>query len=43
MKIQQKSIKEARDLFNETRSNLICEERNRIREKLSKKEPKYNF
>ena len=31
------AIKEVRELFNEHRSNLNCEERNRIREKL------YNF
>ena len=42
-KIDQKSIKEARDLFNETRSNLSHEETKRIRKKLYKKEPKYNF
>ena len=36
-------IKEVRELFNERRSNLSREERNRIREKLCKKEVIYNF
>ena len=36
-------IKVVRELFNEIRSNLIHEERNRIREKLHKKETRYNF
>ena len=37
------AIKEVRELFNERRSNLIREERNRIREKLYKKKAIYNF
>ena len=37
------SIKEVRELFNEIRSNLSCEEINRIRKKLYKKEIVYNF
>ena len=37
------AIKEARKLFNEVRSNLSCEETNRIRKKLYKKEDDYNF
>ena len=37
------AIKEARKLFNEVRSNLSCEETNRIRKKLYKKEDGYNF
>ena len=37
------SIKEFRELFNELRSNLFCEEINRIRKKLYKKEAAYNF
>ena len=37
------AIKEARKLFNEVRSNLSREERNRIRKKLYKKEDDYNF
>ena len=36
-------IKEVRELFNELRSNLSCEEINRIRKKLYKKEAVYNF
>ena len=36
-------IKEIRELFNEIRSNLSCEEINRIREKLYRKEVVYNF
>ena len=32
-----------RQLFNELRSNLFCEEINRIRNKLNIKEPVYNF
>ena len=45
-KIQHKSIKEVRDLFNERRSSLNCEEVNRIRKKLNKlyrKGAVYNF
>ena len=37
------AIKEVRELFNERRNNLIREYRNRIREKLYKKEAVYNF
>ena len=37
------SIKEFRELFNELRSNLFCEEINRIRKKLYKKEAVYNL
>ena len=36
-------IKDIRKLFNELRSNLSREERNRIRKKLDKKEYIYNF
>ena len=36
-------IKEVKELFNEIRSNLSCEEINRIREKLYRKEVGYNF
>ena len=36
-------IKEARELFNELRSNLSCEETKRIRKKLYRKEAVYNF
>ena len=36
-------IQETRQLFNELRSNLSCEEINRIRKKLNIKEPVYNF
>ena len=36
-------IKEARELFNELSSNLSCEEINRIRKELYKKEAVYNF
>ena len=36
-------IKEARELFNEIRSNLSHEEINIIRKKLYKKEAAYNF
>ena len=36
-------IKEVRELFNEVRSNLSCEETKRIRGKLYKKEAVYNF
>ena len=36
-------IKEVRELFNEIRSNLSCEEINRIREKIYRKEVDYNF
>ena len=38
-----KAIKEVRELFNERRSNISCEETKRIREKLYKKEAIYNF
>ena len=31
-------MKEVRELFNEIRSNIFCEEINRIRKKLYKKE-----
>ena len=37
------AIKEVRELFNELRSNLSCEEINRIRKGLYKKEVVYNF
>ena len=37
------AIKEARELFNELRSNLFHEETKRIRKKLHKKETVYNF
>ena len=37
------AIKEIRELFNEVRSNLSCEEINRIRNVLYKKESVYNF
>ena len=37
------AIKDVRELFNELRSNLSCEEINRIRKELSKKEVVYNF
>ena len=37
------AIKEVRELFNEIRSNLSCEETKRIRRKLYKKEVVYNF
>ena len=37
------AIKEARQLFNETRSNLSSEETKRIRKKLYKKEVVYNI
>ena len=37
------AIKKVRELFNELRSNLSCEETKRIREKLYKKEAVYNF
>ena len=37
------TIKEVRELFDEFRSNLSCEEINRIRKKLYKKEIAYNF
>ena len=37
------AIKEVRELFNELRSNLSCEEINRIRKELYKKEAVYNF
>ena len=37
------AIKEVRELFNELRSNLSCEETNRIRKELYKKETVYNF
>ena len=36
-------IKEVRELFNEVRSNLSCEETKRIRERLYKKEAIYTF
>ena len=39
-KIQQKSIKEVRELFNDIRSNLSREETKKIRKKLHKKEKK---
>ena len=37
------TIKEARELFNELRSNLSNEEKKRIRKELYKKEVVYNF
>ena len=37
------TIKEARELFNELRSNISREEINRIRKELYKKEAVYNF
>ena len=37
------AIKEVRELFNEIRSNLSCEETKRIRRELYKKEVVYNF
>ena len=37
------AIKDVRELFNELRSNLSCEEINRIRKGLYKKEVVYNF
>ena len=37
------TIKEARELFNEVRSNLSREETKRIRKGLYKKEAVYNF
>ena len=37
------AIKKVRELFKKRRSNLICEERNRIREKIHKKKAIYNF
>ena len=37
------ATKEVRELFNERRSNLSCEETKRIREKLSKKEAIYKI
>ena len=37
------TIKEVRELFNELRSNLSCEEINRITKELYKKEAAYNF
>ena len=36
-------IKEVREFFNEIRGSLACEEINRIRKKLYKKEAVYNF
>ena len=36
------AIKDVRELFNELRSNLSCEETKRIRKELYKKEPVYN-
>ena len=36
-------IHKARELFNETRSNLFRNEINKVREKLYKKEAIYNF
>ena len=36
-------IKEARELFNELRSNLSREETKRIRDEFYKKEATYNF
>ena len=38
-----KAIKEVRELFNELRSNLSCEETKRIRNELYKKEAIYSF
>ena len=37
------AFKDARDLLNERRSNLLLKERNEIRKKLFKKEVLYNF
>ena len=37
------AIKEVRELFNETRSNLLRKETKEIREKLRRKEAVYNF
>ena len=37
------AIKEVKELFNEIRSNLSCEETKRIRRELYKKEVVYNF
>ena len=37
------AIKEVRELFNDLRSNLSCEETKRIRKELYKKEVVYNF
>ena len=37
------AIKEVRELFNEIRSNLSCEEINEIRNKLYRKEVAYNY
>ena len=37
------AIKEVRKLFNELRSNLSCEEINKIRKELYKREAIYNF
>ena len=37
------AIKEVRELFNELRSNLSCEETKRIRNELYKKEAIYSF
>ena len=37
------AIKEVRELCNEVRSNLFCEETKRIRKELYKKESVYNF
>ena len=37
------AIKEVRELFNDLRSNLSCEETKRIRKELCKKEVVYNF
>ena len=37
------AIKKVRELFNELRSNLSCEETKKIRGKLYKKEAVYNF
>ena len=38
-----KAVKEVRELFNDVRSNLSREERNRIRNELYKKEAIYNL
>ena len=37
------AFQEARKLFNERRSNLLCKEAKRIRKELCKKEASYNF
>ena len=37
------AIQDIKKLFNELRSNLSCEETNRIRKKLYKKEDDYKF